>query len=175
MTALPKTLFVSLLLAAVTTSRAIAQAGVTRRPAASTPGALRTITAVPSGRSASAMMVGQVVVGSLAAAGGGIAAWRFYDNAEGADRRVKGDAGYTPNANTAYAVGSFVGAVAGTHLMGRIAGMKGNVFGAVLGAAIPTIPLLFGREEPYLPLIGIVLGAPLQALGGAIGNRLARQ
>ena len=121
------------------------------------------------------LITGQIITGSLAAAGGGFLAWATYDHPNGPDRRVKGDAGYTPNANTAYALGSFAGAVAATHLVGRIDGSRGNLLGTAIGAAIPTIPLLFARHDPYLPIYGVILAAPAQALGGMLGDQLTRR
>jgi hypothetical protein len=121
------------------------------------------------------LITGQIVGGAVAAAGAGFLAWGMYENPNGPDRRVKGDEGYTPNANTAYALGSFAGAVVATHLIGRLDGSKGNLLGTVIGAAIPSIPLLFGRDEPYLPLIGIVLVAPAQGIAATLGEQLSRR
>jgi hypothetical protein len=84
-----------------------------------------------------------------------------------ADRKVKGDAGYTPNANTAFAIGSWVGATTGAILVAPWgAGCRAHM--TAIGTALPTIPLLFGREEPYLPFIGLLFITPLQALGGVM-------
>ena len=117
----------------------------------------------------------QIVGSALAAGAVGFAAWTVFDNPEGSDRRVKGDAGYTPNANTAFAVGSFVGSAVAAYAIGRGDGSRGSLITTALGAAIATVPIALGRDEPYLPLIGIVLGAPLQAIGATLGYQLSRR
>jgi hypothetical protein len=105
----------------------------------------------------------------------GFLAWKALDDPEGSDRRVKGDAGYTPNANTAFAVGSYLGSAVATHMIGRGDGSRGSFAATALGAAIATIPIALGRHQPYLPLIGLVFGAPLQAIGGTLGYQLTRR
>ena len=35
--------------------------------------------------------------------------------------------------------------------------------------------LALGRHEPYLPIIGLVLGAPAQAVGATVGYQLTRR
>jgi hypothetical protein len=126
-------------------------------------------------RAANGRIATQVLVGAVAAAAVGFVAWSIVDDPEGADRRVKGDAGYTPNANTAFAIGSFVGSSLASYVVGRGDGSRGSLGATLLGAAIASIPIALGRHEPYLPLIGIVLGAPLQAIGGTIGYQLTRR
>jgi hypothetical protein len=126
-------------------------------------------------RAANARIAAQIGGGALVAGVVGFAAWKLLDNPEGSDRRVKGDAGYTPNANTAFAVGSFVGGAAAAYLIGRGDGSRGSFGATALGAAIATIPVALGRHEPYLPLIGLVLGAPLQAVGATVGYQLTRR
>jgi hypothetical protein len=120
-------------------------------------------------------MTGQVVGGALAAAALGFGLWTLVDDPEGSDRKVKGDAGYTPNANTAYAIGSFVGAVAAVQLIGQGDGSRSSIARTAIGASIATIPMLFMREEPYLPILGILFGAPLQAAGATWGYRSGRR
>jgi hypothetical protein len=166
---------VGALIAITAPSLGHAQAGVTRCDVAQLPTPHVSLDDATRRQYGSAPLIaGQIVGGSLAAAGAGFAAWAMYDSPNGPDRRVKGDEGYTPAANTAFALGSFAGAVAATHLIGRIDGSKSKLLGTVIGAAIPTIPLLFGRNDPYLPLYGIVFGAPLQAIGGMLGEQLSR-
>jgi hypothetical protein len=126
-------------------------------------------------RGSSARIAAQVVGGALAAGVLGFVAWQLVDDPEGPDRRVKGDAGYTPNANTAFAAASFVGSVAAVYAIGRGDGSRGSFGATVLGAAIATIPLALGRHQPYLPLIGLVLGAPAQAVGATLGYQLTRR
>jgi hypothetical protein len=126
-------------------------------------------------RASNARIASQIGGGALAAGLLGLAAWALLDNPEGSDRRVKGDAGYTPNANTAYAAGSFLGSVLAVYWLGRGDGSRGSLGATALGAGLATIPLALGRHEPYLPIIGLVLGAPAQAVGATIGYQLTRR
>jgi hypothetical protein len=126
-------------------------------------------------RAANARIAAQIGGGAIAAGLLGFAAWAVLDNPEGADRRVEGDAGYTPNANTAFAVGSFIGSTVAVYLIGRGDGSRGSFAATAVGAALATIPMALGRHEPYLPLIGLVLGAPLQAIGATLGYQLTRR
>lgn len=116
-----------------------------------------------SGRQAA----GQILGGLLGAWLGGLVAFRALDNPGGSDRKVKGDAGYTPNANTAYALGSWVGSAGGVFLAASPRSC-GSFTKSFVFAGIPTLPLLLGRDEPYLPVLGVVLGAPAQALVATI-------
>ena len=126
-------------------------------------------------RVSNARIAAQIAGGAIAAALLGFAAWTILDDPEGSDRRVKGDAGYTPNANTAFAVGSFIGSTLAVYLIGRGDHSRGSFAATALGAAIPTIPIALRRHEPYLPLFGIVLGAPLQAIAATVGYQLTRR
>ncbi|MFN2563974.1 MAG: hypothetical protein ABR499_03030 [Gemmatimonadaceae bacterium] len=125
-------------------------------------------------RGSNARIAAQIGGGALAAGLLGFVAWQLLDDPEGPDRRVKGDAGYTPNANSAYAAGSFVGSVLAVYLIGRGDGSRGSLSATALGAGLATIPLALGRHEPYLPILGLVLGAPAQAVGATIGYQLTR-
>lgn len=131
---------------------------------------LQDVPARPSG----ARTVGQLAGGALASAVLGYLFWVVVDNPEGSDRRVKGDAGYTPNANTAFAIGSFLGAVGAVHVIGRGDGSRSSLGRTALGAGIATVPLLLGRHEPYLPILGVLVGAPLQSIGATVGYRSGR-
>lgn len=113
-----------------------------------------------------ARIVGQLALGVIGAWIGGIVPFAAIDDVNAPDRRVKGDEAYQPNANTAFAIGSWVGSTLGTFL----AGPQGcGSFGrTALGTGIPSVVLLLGRDDPYLPLIGVVLIAPLQAIGGTL-------
>jgi hypothetical protein len=126
-------------------------------------------------RASNGRIAGQIVGSLLAAAIVGWTAWAVVDNPEGSDRRVKGDAGYTPNANTAYAVGSFVGSTVTAYLIGRGDGSRGSLAATAFGAGIPSIALALGRHEPYLNVYGVVFGAPLQAIGATVGYQLTRR
>ncbi|MCC6772325.1 MAG: hypothetical protein IT360_14120 [Gemmatimonadaceae bacterium] len=111
-----------------------------------------------------------IVAGTIVASLVGLVAWKAVDNPGGSDRRVKGDAGYTPNANTAYALGSWLGSTLAVHLAGRRYGACGSLARAALGAGIPTAVLLLGRDEPILPVLGVLFGAPAQSLGATIAH-----
>ena len=126
-------------------------------------------------RATNSRIAAQLIGSALAAGVVGFTAWTLVDNPEGGDRRVKGDAGYTPNANSAYAAGSFVGSVIAAYWIGRGDGSRSSLPATILGAAIATIPLALGRHEPYLPIIGLVLGAPAQGIGATLGYQLSRR
>ena len=115
-------------------------------------------------------MTRSIVAGTIGAWLAGLVAFKAFDDPGGSDRRVKGDAGYMPNANTAYAIGSWVGSTLTVHLAGRKYGSCGSLARAAIGAGIPSAVLLLGRNEPYLPLFGVVLGAPAQAIGATIAH-----
>lgn len=116
----------------------------------------------------------QIFGGILGAGAVGVGAWAALDDPGGSGRRVKGDAGYTPNANTAYAVGSFLGCTGLVYLIGRGDGSRGSLWATAIGSGVATIPLLLGRNEPYTPLFGVVIAAPLQAIGATIGYQKTR-
>lgn len=117
----------------------------------------------------------QLAIGTLAAMAVGIAAFAYYDDPNGPDRRVKGDAGYTPRANAAFAVGSFAGATLASYLVGRSDGSHGSFLATALGAGIGTIPVALAWNEPYAPFLGVIIGAPLQGLGARIGYQHTRR
>lgn len=120
-------------------------------------------------------IAGQLAGGIVGASVVGLMAWRHWDDPYGPGRRVKGDAGYTPDANTAYAVGSFVGSTLLVYWIGRGDGSHASFWATALGTGLASVPLFLGRQEPYLPIFGIALGAPLQALGGVIGYTWTRR
>ena len=105
----------------------------------------------------------------------GIAAFAYYDDPDGPDRRVKGDEGYTPRANAAFAIGSFAGATLASYLVGGSDGSHGSLFATALGAGIGTIPAALAYNEPYAPFLGGLVGAPLQGIGARIGYQKTRQ
>jgi hypothetical protein len=129
----------------------------------------------PRQRAGAGRVAVQVLGGAAASAVAGIAAWKLLDDPEGSDRRVKGDAGYTPNANTAYAVASLAAGAAASYWIGRGDGSRGSWLATAVGVAVPTIPMLLMRHEPYLPVLGVVIGAPLQGIGGAVGYQATRR
>ena len=117
----------------------------------------------------------QFAIGTLAAMAVGIAAFAYYDDPEGPGRRVKGDEGYTPKANAAFAVGSFAGATLASYLYGRSDGSRGSFLATALGAGIGTIPAALAYNEPYAPYADVLIGAPLQGLGAKIGYQRTRR
>lgn len=131
---------------------------------------------VPSGEQASSRTKRrQFAVGALAAMAVGIAAFAYYDDPNGPGRRVKGDEGYTPKANAAFAIGSFAGATLAGYLMGRSDGSHGSFLATALGAGIGTIPDVLAYNDPYAPVVGVLIGAPLQGLGAKIGYQKTRR
>lgn len=117
----------------------------------------------------------QLAVAALAAMAVGIAAFAHYDDPQGPDRRVKGDEGYTPKANAAFAIGSFAGATLASYFMGRSDGSHGSFLATALGAGIGTIPDALAYNDPYAPYVGVLIGAPLQAVGARIGYQHTRR
>jgi hypothetical protein len=114
--------------------------------------------------------IGGAVVGSIV----GIVAWKHYDNPYGLDRRVRGDEGYTPNANIAYAIGSFVGSTVAVQLIGQTDGSRSPIWSTALGAGLGSIPGFLSRDEPFLPLLGSVFFSPLQGGLGMVGYQTSR-
>lgn len=88
---------------------------------------------------------------------------------------MKGDAGYTPRANAAFAIGSFAGATLASDLVGRSDGSHGSFLTTVAGAGIGTIPVVPAWNDPYAPFVGVIIGAPLQGLGARIGYQRTRR
>lgn len=117
----------------------------------------------------------QLAIGTLAAMAVGIGAFAYYDDPEGPGRRVKGDAGYTPKANAAFAIGSFAGATLASYLVGRSDGSHGSFLATALGAGIGTIPVALAYNDPYAPFVGVIIGAPLQGIGARIGYQHTRR
>jgi hypothetical protein len=111
-------------------------------------------------------VVGQFTAGTIGAWMGGMILYRAVDDPYSPGRRTKGDAGYQRSANVAFAIGSWFGSTAGVL---AATGLGCRAPGPVaIGTAIPSAVLLAGYDEPYLPLFGLVFGAPLQAIGGTI-------
>jgi hypothetical protein len=98
----------------------------------------------------------------------GLTAYKLRDNPEGTDRQLSRGTDYSPAANTTYLVGSFLGSAGAVYLRGR-RDTRGSLLGTLVGTAIASAPLVLARNEPYLPIFGFMIGAPLQSLGGAIG------
>lgn len=115
----------------------------------------------------------QIAGGTLASWIAGGLAWNHWDEFE--NRRVKGDFGYTPDALTAYAAASFVGSTVAVYAIGRGDGSRGSLLATTLGSGIASIPLFLARNEPYLWLVLVTIGAPLQATGGTIGYQRTRR
>lgn len=113
----------------------------------------------------------QLLAGTAGAWIGGMGAWKLFDRPEGSDRRVDGDAGYTPNANTAFALGSWAGSTAGVYLAEPRRKECGSLLGTATGTGVASIPLFLGRHNGYLPILGVAFGAPLQAVAGTVTFR----
>lgn len=111
-------------------------------------------------------VLGQFAVATVGAWAGGAIGYTTFDRGT---PHVTGDAGYFPNANTAFALGSWAGSTIGAYWAGKRRSECGRFWTTAVGTFVPTVPLLFGRHQPYLPLIGAVYVAPLQAVGGVIG------
>lgn len=122
----------------------------------------------PACRRSTARAVGQFAAGVLGAWIGGVVPYQMLDDIDAPSRRVKGDAGYQRNANVAFALGSWVGSAAMVALT-RSPGC-GSMQSAMFGAAIPSALLLAGYDEPYLPVLGVFLGAPAQSLGATMAT-----
>ena len=109
--------------------------------------------------------IGAVVVGAIA--------YKAFDNP--ADRRPNGDDPYSPKANTAYAVGSFLGSTAAVHWIGMSDGSRAPLHSTAIGTGIATVPLLALRRTAIQPIIGVIVVAPLQGLFGAAGYQFSRR
>jgi hypothetical protein len=118
----------------------------------------------------------QLVAGWLGSVLVGFVAWRAFDEPSGQHSKVKDDWGYTPAAHSALAVGSFVGATTAIWGIGKRRGATGTLLGTAIGAALPTLPILFTRDDPLLPFMTAICWAPLQGFFGYMGYRVsARQ
>ena len=113
----------------------------------------------------------QIVVGYMGAVLIGFLAWRAFDEPAGQHVKVKDDWGYTPDANTALGIGSYVGATLAVWGSGHASGAKGTLLGTAIGAAVPTIPILMRRDDPLLPFVAAIFGAPMQGIFGYIGYK----
>jgi hypothetical protein len=121
------------------------------------------------------LIASQIVGGTLAAVALGFGSWYLVESVDVNGRITKGDSGFSPNANLAYAVGSWAGASTISYFLGTADGSHASMRVTVLATGVATIPLFLGREEPYLPIIGIVLVAPLQSVFAAIGYQTTRR
>lgn len=108
----------------------------------------------------------QFVTGWMGSVLLGFAAWRAFDEPPGSHSRERQGWGYTPRAMSALAVGSFTGATLGIWLRGRHNGSRGRLLATAAGVAVPTVPVLLGRNDPLLPLVVVVAWAPLQSFTG---------
>ncbi len=107
--------------------------------------------------------LGQAGAGLLGAWFGGISAYTAVNEWDSFRQRSNGDDPYKPDANTAYAIGSWAGSTALIFFTGK---PRCGSFGrTALGTGIPSVLLLFGRYEAYLPILGVIL-APVQAAVG---------
>lgn len=119
----------------------------------------------------------QVLGATLSAAVAGTAAYALFDKPKdtpGCHRGFGEGVGYCPNANTAFAIGSFLGSTAMIQLIGPGDGGRGSLAATAIGTGIPTVPLLLGRNNELTALAGIVFGAPAQGILGTLGYQLTR-
>jgi len=113
----------------------------------------------------------QIVIGYMGAVIVGFLAWRAFDEPAGQHSRVKDDWGYTPDANTAFGVGSWIGSTLAVWVSGKKLGANGSLLGTAIGSAIPTVPILMKRDDPLLPLVAALFGAPAQGIFAYLGYR----
>ncbi len=110
----------------------------------------------------------------VAAASVGAIAFGDLEERRGSDGTGEGRSVYSSGRNTAYAIGSFVGATSAAFYIGRGDGSRSPLWRTALGAAVGTIPLLLARKEPELVEIGTLLITPLQAAGATIAYQTGR-
>lgn len=120
---------------------------------------------------------GSIMVPLLSLGGGVVGSWLVgvpvlyvLDRTAG-DRRVKGDAGYSPTAHWGMLVSSSIGAATGVHLVRKGLGATTSMKGALIGASLGTLPMVLGVDSPYLPYFSFTVGSLLQAVGGLLGSR----
>jgi hypothetical protein len=129
--------------------------------------------ATPGKRAGAGRIICEIVFGAMASGIAGVAAYKAVDDET--NRIRNGDDPYSPDANTAYALGSWAGSAAMIHLIGSGDGSSAPLGATVLGTGVVGVPMLVGRRVAYLPLIGVFVAAPLQGLLGTIGYNAARK
>lgn len=107
--------------------------------------------------------VAQAAAGVMGAWIGGVGSYQAVNEWDAFKQRSNGDDPYKPDANTAYAIGSWAGSTTLIFFTGKWG--CGSFGRTALGTGIPSALLLFGRYHAYLPLLGIIL-APVQAAVG---------
>jgi len=114
---------------------------------------------------------------ALGVVGAWVGAFFAYNIAEAIadDVTVKGDESYSPAGNVGFIIGSALGSTATVYTIGSIGPARGSPWATLLGAGIPTTILLVGLDDPYLPLYGSGLVAPLQSLGATTGFNVTRR
>jgi len=122
--------------------------------------------ATPSCNRSAARVIGQLATGLLGAWVGGLGAYAAVYGLDPSETRVDGDAGYKPNANTAFAIGSWIGSTAMIFVAGRP--RCGSLGPTAVGTGIPSAVLILGRDMGYLAILGALFVAPVQALGGTL-------
>ncbi len=111
---------------------------------------------------------GELFAGVLGSWLGGYPLWSYLEE-RASDRKVKGDASYSPTANSALILGAMVGNSIGVYLIGSTADTNGSYFATLLGTTLASIPLALGINEPYFPFYALTGGALLQSVGSSIG------
>lgn len=128
----------------------------------------------PRTPSSTSHVVAQLVGGVLGAWAGGSVGYKI---AEGAadDRTVKGDAGYSPAGNVGYAVGSGLGSALAVYAVGLAGPSRGSPLVTTFFAGMGSLALVPLIDDPYMPLFGVVLVAPLQAVAATVGFNVSRR
>lgn len=140
-----------------------ASSGAPTRPASGAPG--QDGRGEDRGPGVIALQAAAGVAGSWAL---GLPAFRYLE-AHAGDRRVKGDAGYSPTANAGLIVTSALGNALAVYLAGEAAGADGSLWGTLIGAGLGSLPLVLGVDDPYLPYYALTVGVALQDLGSLVG------
>lgn len=105
---------------------------------------------------------------------GGYLGYRIAERAAD-DYTVKGDAGYSPAGNVGYAVGSASGSALAVYAAGCSGPARGSLPATFAAAGTASLLLLLLIDDPYMPLFGFVIVAPLQAVAATAGFNLSRQ
>lgn len=111
------------------------------------------------------------LIGSLIVGG---ATYSWVDR-HASDRRVKGDAGYSPTANWSLLASSALGSAVGIEVATSLVRARSSFPWSLFGSAVATTPFLLGVDDPYLPYYVLTLGAVLQSAAGTLGGALPQR
>lgn len=93
-------------------------------------------------------------------------AWAYEIADEWGVSKPQGDAVLNRAGNNGFIVGSWLGSAGAAYLAGNQPRVCGSLWRTTLGTSLATSFLLLEAGDAYLPLIGVVLVAPLQSIGG---------